>query len=65
MTTAQVLEWMNDSETFNGYQQIMRGKWSLSTFYKKMGTAMKDAGYKRVGYSGGGGDSRYALPDFM
>jgi hypothetical protein len=65
VTTAQVLEWMNDSETFNGYQQIMRGKWSLSNFYKKMGTAMKDAGYKQVGYRGGGGDSRYALPDFM
>jgi hypothetical protein len=65
VTTAQVLEWMNGSETFNGYQQIMRGKWSLCSFHNRMGTAMKDAGYKRVGNRRGGGDSRYALPDFM
>jgi hypothetical protein len=65
VTKAQVLEWMNGSDTFNGYQQIMCGKWSLHSFHNRMGTAMKDSGYKRVGYDGGGGDSRYALPDFM
>ena len=62
VTKAQVLEWMNDSETFNGYEQIMRGKWS-SNFDLKMYTALKDAGYKQIFGGGKSGETlRYAVP---
>ncbi len=61
VTRAQVLEWTNGSETFKGYEQIMRAKWVA--FDDKMGKALKDAGYKRISGGGGGSLMRYALPE--
>ncbi|KAL7453225.1 hypothetical protein ACHAWC_004893 [Mediolabrus comicus] len=62
VTKAQVLEWMNGSKIFNGYQQIMCAKWAK--FDAKMSTALKEAGYKRISGGGrSGGSYRYALPE--
>ena len=58
VTKAQVLEWMNGSDTFKGLQPIILARWSR--FNDFMGFAMKDAGYKKIS---GGNRPRYELPE--
>jgi hypothetical protein len=59
VTKAQVLEWMNGSETFKGLQPIILAKWSSGRrFNDFIGFAMKNAGYKKIS-----GSFRYALPE--
>jgi hypothetical protein len=61
VTKAQVLEWMNGSETFKGLQQIILAKWS--NFNRFMNIAMKDAGYKKISDGGSTKSMRYELPE--
>jgi len=56
----QVIEWMNRSETFSQYDQIMRTKWAENSFSMRIIDALKDAGYVKIS---GGSKTRWSLPE--
>ena len=63
VTKEQVFEWMSRSATFQQYEQIMRAKWSESTFQNRTWDALKDVGYTKISGGGSGVLARYALPE--
>eukprot|EP00984_Skeletonema_dohrnii_P013522 scaffold5596_cov132-Skeletonema_dohrnii-CCMP3373.AAC.2 len=57
VTRDQAVQWMSRSENFHQYEQIMRAKWSASSFKTYTGEALNAAGYTKIS------QSRWTLPE--
>jgi len=60
VTKAQLMDWMDKSETFHGYKELALTKMKEESFLNRFGQAMTSAGYVRFG---GGTLTRWALPE--
>jgi len=60
VTKAQIIDWMDKSETFHGYKELVLTKMKEGSFLTKFGQAMTSAGYVCFG---GGSLTRWALPE--
>eukprot|EP00986_Skeletonema_menzelii_P006967 scaffold2632_cov124-Skeletonema_menzelii.AAC.15 len=59
VTKAEIIDWMDESETFHGYKEMVLTKTKEASFMSKLSDALKYTGYNRLG---GGATTRWALP---
>jgi hypothetical protein len=60
VTKAQILEWMDRSEIFKGYKEMVRTQTKEVAFMKRLTEALTSLGYVRFGT---GPNTRWALPE--